>query len=122
VNGEAIYGTRPWRVFGEGPTKVSEGAFHDTETQPYTPEDIRFTTKNGMLYAIELAWAANRELFIHSLAKGTVGEESVQSVELLGSDSPVSFQQSAEGLRISVPEKTPGKYAYVFRIHFVSAK
>ena len=108
-------------MFGEGPTKVSEGAFHDTETQPYTPEDIRFTTKNGMLYAIELAWA-NRELFIHSLAKGTVGEESVQSVELLGSDSPVSFQQSAEGLRISVPEKAPGKYAYVFRIHFVSAK
>jgi len=49
VNGEAIYGTRPWRVYGEGPTKVIEGAFHDTDTQSYTPEDFRFTTKAGIL-------------------------------------------------------------------------
>ena len=109
VNGEAIYGTRAWRVFGEGPTKVSEGAFHDTETQPYTPDDIRFTTKNGLLYAIQLAWPANRELTIHSLKSGTAGEQSVQSVELVGSNSSLPFQQNGDGLRISLPEKAPGK-------------
>ena len=118
VNGEAIYGTRPWRVFGEGPTKVSEGAFHDTETHPYTPADIRFTAKNGVLYTIELAWPANRELVIHSVGRGTVGDENVQSVELLGSNSSLPFQQSPDGLRVSLPEKPPGKYAYVFRIRF----
>jgi alpha-L-fucosidase len=118
VNGEAIYGTRPWRVFGEGPTKVSAGAFHDTETQPYTPEDIRFTTKDGTLYAIELAWPANRELIIRSLPSGTAGEESVHSVELLGAESSLSFRQTPEGLRIALPEKAPGKYAHVFRIRF----
>jgi alpha-L-fucosidase len=122
VNGDAIYGTRPWRVFGEGPTQVSAGAFHDTETQPYKPEDFRFTTKGGALYAIELAWPSNREIVIHSVGRPVVGEENVQSVELMGSDSPLSFEQTAEGLKIHVPEKSPGKYAYVFRIRFRGAK
>lgn len=121
VNGEAIYGTRPWREFGEGPTKVEAGAFHDTQTQPYKPEDIRFTSKNGVLYAIELAWPANRQVTIHSLPSGVAGEEKVESVELLGADFLVSFEQSADGLRISLPEKAPGKYAYVFRIRFRKA-
>lgn len=122
VNGEAIYGTRPWRTYGEGPTKVSEGAFHDTDTQVYTAEDIRFTTKNGTLYAIELAWPSNREALIHSLPSGEAGEEKVESVQLLGSDSPLSFQQSSEGLRINLPEQAPGKFAYVYRIRFASGE
>jgi alpha-L-fucosidase len=122
VNGEAIYETRPWRVFGEGPTKVVEGTFHDTETQPYTPEDIRFTTKSGLLYAIELAWPSNREVVIHSLGTGVVGEEMVRSVELLGADSALLFEQSKEGLKVHLPEKAPGNYAYVFRIRFISGK
>ena len=45
VNGEAIYGTRPWKVFGEGPTKVVGGGFTDTKSAPFTGQDIRFTTK-----------------------------------------------------------------------------
>ncbi len=45
VNGEAIYGTRPWVSYGEGPTKVAAGSFQDTKTQEYTAEDFRFTTK-----------------------------------------------------------------------------
>ena len=69
VNGEAIYSTRPWKIYGEGPTKVSEGAFHDTETKPFTAEDFRFTKKGDVLYAIELGWPANREAVIHSLGK-----------------------------------------------------
>ena len=56
VNGDAIYGTRPWRVYGEGPTKVVEGAFHDTDIQSYTAEDFRFTSKGDTLFAIELSW------------------------------------------------------------------
>src|SRR6202789_512723 len=55
-NGEAIYGTRPWVSYGDGPTKVAAGSFQDTKTQEYTAEDFRFTTKGDNLYAIELAW------------------------------------------------------------------
>ena len=118
LNGEGIYGTRPWRVYGEGPTKVVEGTFHDTDTQAYTAEDFRFTTKNNALYAIELAVPVNREVMIRSVGKGEVGEEKVASVELLSSGGPLSFQQTADGLKIHLPENASGKYAYVFRIHF----
>jgi alpha-L-fucosidase len=83
VNGEAIYGTRPWRIYGEGPTKIAGGAFHDTDTKPYTAQDFRFTVQgpnahgaNGSesnagsgrtLYAIEMAWPDGGATTIHSL-------------------------------------------------------
>jgi len=121
ANGEAIYGTRPWRVFGEGPTKVAEGSFHDTDVQPYTPEDFRFTTKGGFLYAIELGWPAKGEIVIRSLAGG-VGQEKVQSVELLGAESKPTFQQREDGLHVSVPTAPSGKYAFAYRIQFQSGK
>ena len=70
VNGEAIYGTRPWVSYGEGPTKVAAGSFQDTKTQEYTAEDFRFTTKDNNLYAIELAWPSGKEAVIHSLTEG----------------------------------------------------
>lgn len=70
VNGEAIYGTRPWKVYGEGPTQVVEGAFDDTNTRPYTAEDFRFTTKGGVLYAGELGWPSKPETVIHSIKAG----------------------------------------------------
>ncbi|MGC2721183.1 MAG: alpha-L-fucosidase, partial [Candidatus Acidiferrales bacterium] len=61
ANGDAIYATRPWRTFGEGPTKVAGGAFHDTDTVAYTAEYFRFTTKGDVLYAIQMAWPAHQE-------------------------------------------------------------
>ena len=118
VNGEAIYGSRPWRVYGEGPTKVMEGSFHDQDTQPYTAEDFRFTTKARVLYAIELAWPAQAEAVIHSLRLGVAGQQNVASVEMIGSESKLAFQQLADGLHIKVPERAPGRYAYGFRIRF----
>src|SRR5215469_4896372 len=84
-NGDAIYGTRPWRIYGEGPTKVAAGGFHDTDTTKYTPEDFRFTTKGEVLFVVGLAWPANGEAVIHSLAP-SVGSETVQDVSLLGGD------------------------------------
>jgi alpha-L-fucosidase len=118
VNGEAIYGTRVWRVYGEGPTKVVEGAFHDTDTRPYTAEDFRFTAKGDMLYAIELAWPTKGEAVIHELANGMAGTKNVQSIELLGYDTKLQFHQDSDGLHIQVPEHAQGKYACAFRIHF----
>src|SRR6476646_344792 len=117
VNGDAIYGTRPWRTYGEGPTKVAAGSFHDTDTAHYTAEDFRFTTKGGVLYAIGLAWPPNGEAVIRSLA-GTTGSQSVKSVSLLGSDAKPEFQQRPDGLHVKLPAKSPAKYAYVLRITF----
>ena len=120
INGEAIYGTRPWRIYGEGPTKVAAGSFHDTDTTKYTAEDFRFTTKGGDVYAIGLAWPTSREVVIHSLAK-TVGTESVQSAALVGGDAKLAFQQRADGLHVQLPAQAPAKYAYVLRLSFERA-
>jgi alpha-L-fucosidase len=116
VNGEAIYGTRPWTHYGEGPTVVAGGAFHDTDTKPYTPEDFRFTTKGDTLYAIELGWPPGGKVTIHSLGSDVLKAQKVQSVSLLGSDTKIEWQQAADGLRIQLPDAPPGKYAYAFRI------
>jgi alpha-L-fucosidase len=120
INGEAIYGTRPWRTYGEGPTKVAAGSFHETDTAKYTPEDFRFTSKGDDVYAIGLAWPTRREAVIHSLAK-TVGTEPVQSVAMLGGDAKLRFEQRADGVHVQLPAEAPAKYAYVLRLRFERA-
>jgi alpha-L-fucosidase len=116
INGDAIYGTSPWTIYGEGPTKVTEGAFHDTDIHPYTAEDFRFTKKGDVLYAIELGWPSNREAVIHSLGSGAEDHSKIASVVLLGSASKLKFEQRDDGLHIHLPGENPGKYAYSFRI------
>lgn len=109
VNGEAIYGTRPWRVFGEGPTDIPAGQFSDNDVT-FTGRDIRFTTKNNKLYAITLGEPGNA-LEIKSLA-----EEKIRAVKLLGFESAVSWKQDELGLSIQVPKNRTSKYAWVFEI------
>jgi len=116
VNGEAIYGTRPWKRFGEGPTMVVGGAFHDTESKPYTPADFRFTTHGSTLYAIEFGWPADGRVIVRSLTSEAVGRQKVRSVILLGSDEKIAWQQESDGLHLQLPDRAPGNYAYSFRI------
>ncbi len=120
VNGEAIYGTRPWTLFGEGPTKVVGGAFHDTDTKGYTPQDFRFTTKGGVIYATELAWPTDGTAVIQSLGTATAGASvKVMKVELLGASEnleTIGFEQTAAALTLHLPAKAPTAYASCFRI------
>ena len=119
INGEAIYGTRPWRVYGEGPTRVVEGSFNDTNSRPYSPEDFRFTTKDGALYAIELGWPAKPEVVIRSIQTPVPGERGVESVELIGATGKLQFKAQDDGLHLQLPAQAPGKFAYVYKIQFV---
>jgi alpha-L-fucosidase len=118
VNGEAIYGTRPWTMYGEGPTKVVAGSFHDTDVKGYTAADFRFTTKGDVLYATELAWPSDGRAVLHALA-ATPGTAKVAGVTLLGSSASVLFEQTADGLVLHVPGAPPTAYASCFRITFV---
>jgi len=105
VNGEAIYGTRPWTVFGEGPTEVIEGPFADDKRTAFTPADIRFTKKGDTLYAVVLAWPESGVVRVRTLAAGSArlpGE--IAAVELLGGAGPVAWTRDAEGLQIQVPD------------------
>ncbi len=117
VNGEAIYGTRPFAVFGEGPTEVAEGPFSDTKRKPFTAQDVRFTTRDDLLYAIVLAWPADGKLTIASLGRGQsslAGE--IKGVELVGSKAAVKWARDAAGLHAQLPGAAPSPYAFALRI------
>ncbi len=115
VNGEAIYGTRPWTSFGEGPTKLVAGSFNDTKVQPYTSQDVRFTMKGNTLYAIAMGWPKNGRLTIHTLA--LANGFKVGHVELLGGPSTIEYKQTAGGLELMLPAKAPtGLPAYSFKL------
>jgi alpha-L-fucosidase len=108
VNGEAIYGTRPWLVYGEGAVKAKGGAFK--ESFQYTARDIRFTTRKRKLYATALGWPEDGKIVIRSLAKGqdaTVNH--INRVELLGEKGQLKFTQTADALTVELPgDKTAG--------------
>jgi alpha-L-fucosidase len=120
VNKEAIFGTRPWKTFGEGPaseglpTKV--GNFNEGKGKPFTGEDVRFTTKDGVLYMIALG-APKKDLQIKSL--GTAAkllDNNIGNITLLGSDEKVQWSQTSEALTISAPTKSPNDIAIVYKI------
>ena len=103
VNGEAIYGTRPWLVYGEGPTKVPTGAFSDTNRAAFTSGDIRFTCSGNTLYALPLAQSADGVLKIRSLAEGwNTAPDVIRNVELLG-HGPVLFRRDRDALTLELP-------------------
>jgi len=117
VNGEAIYGTRPWKVLGEGPTEITEGTFSDTKRSAFTSEDIRFTSKGATLYAIILAWPENGEVRIKSFAAGSeLDEQQIVSISLLGSNTPVTWSRDTEALKVQLPDTKPGEYAYTLKL------
>jgi alpha-L-fucosidase len=116
-NGEAIHGTRPWRSFGEGPTRVASGRFTEGQSQPFTAEDIRFTAKGGALYAIALGWPRSGVLAIRSLAQDSaLAPGAIERVEALGSNSPLSFTRSRKGLEVRLPEGLAGAPAFALKI------
>lgn len=94
VNGEAIYDTRYWKVFGEGPTVVPEGSFSDTYEKNFTYEDIRFTCKGNHIYAIVLKWPEDGNIHIHSLGSDMkLLKSSITDVELLGTGLHPNFER-----------------------------
>ena len=112
-SGEAIFGTRPWRKFGEGPTKPPpSGAFGEDKAKPFTSEDVRFTTKNGALYAIFMEWP-ERETALASLGTPALADGVIEQVELLGGPS-LQFRRDGGALRFTVPRD--GDFTPVVRI------
>jgi alpha-L-fucosidase len=115
VHGEAIYGTRPWLVYGEGAIKAKGG--HFGEDFAYTSKDIRFTTKGKTLYATALGWPADGQLLVRSLAQ-PVGEKinKITSVGLLGYKGKIAWKQTAEGLAVTLPAVKISEYACTLKI------
>jgi len=120
TNGEAIFETRPWKSFGEGPTHNTGGGFSENKDRSYTSEDVRFTqSKDGeTLYAIVLGWP-DKQLVIRSMK--LVAARSDARVELLGREGKVLFHADDKGrLVIHVPDRSPERrpceHAFAFRL------
>jgi alpha-L-fucosidase len=121
VNGEAVYGSRPWRVFGEGPTTRERnvsyvvGEFFAT---PFTARDFRFTQKGDALYAFVMNWPTDRKVAIKSLGRGAgLAAGEVSAIRLLGDSGPgLKWTRGDEALSVTLPEKRPGEYVSVLEI------
>ncbi len=129
VNGEAIYGTRPFVIAGEGPTTVedaqydvekiqkqlNEGAAVDVHSDSLDELDVRFTTKQNVLYAIAMGWPQNGKFTIKSLGDETYLKQKIKDVKMLG-EGKVSWNRDEEGLHVKAPQTRPCKHAYVIKI------
>ncbi len=124
VNGEAIYGTRHWEKFGEGPTSVDGGHFSEKTDKPFTNKDYRFTvryaagssTRLEALYAIAMGWPGHRAN-VKSLATGCgIKAEQIRRITLLGANGDLPWDQDHEGLHVTLPPNRPCEHAYALKL------
>jgi alpha-L-fucosidase len=116
VNGEGIFGSRPWLVFGEGPTQVPRGRAGDNVI-PYTAEDMRFTTKGGKLYLFLLAESTG-PVAVKSLGLESPTGRRVKEIALVGSAESVRWQQAGVALTIEPPAVRPSADVISYRVTF----
>ncbi len=129
INGEAIYGTRPWKAYGDGPAITAAaqsagntsdhhqaGAFNERNRKPFTASDIRFTTKGDTLYAFAMGKPEGQVSIPVLSPGGQNGVGKVRNVELLGGKGKLAWTQTAEGLTIQVPSEIPIEHAAAFKI------
>jgi alpha-L-fucosidase len=116
VNGEAIYGTRPWKDYGEGPTENASGPFADSKIKPFTAADIRYTTKKDTLYAITLK-LPDGDTRMQKLGTDA-GNGHIVSVKLVGSAEKLKWTQGKDALVIHPAAHYPSTYAAVYKIRF----
>lgn len=123
--GEAVYATRAWEKYGEGPTKM--GAAHGVFQAPAegTAKDVRFTRSkdNSKLYAIMLGWEnGQKEILLTSLPANRIDVKNLRSVELIngaaGKYLPLRFKQTEEGLLVTLPQHSFEELAYVLKLSF----
>ena len=114
VNGEGIFSSRPWKIFGEGPTRLSGRE----KASSYTAEDVRFTVKGDTLYAFLLAWPASGRAQIKTLATNSppLAGRKVAAVSLVGYEGRLNWSQDEQAFTVQLPEKAPSDYAVTLRI------
>lgn len=117
INGESVYGTRPWHIAQEGPTKTLEGAFTDTKRQSFTSQDIRFATKGDAVYATVLKRPESGSVLIKALASNaTFGSATPREVSILGSAAKPTVKHDGLGLRVESPDLAKGSGPVVVKV------
>lgn len=116
INGEAVYGTRPFQVYGEGPTRQMGHVAFAEELTPYTAEDIRFTQKDGIVYAFLLGWPYAGKSSIRALRREGALRRPISRISMLGDGNPLEFTWDDRALTVTLPGQQPCKDAFVLKI------
>jgi alpha-L-fucosidase len=120
INGEAIYATRPWKVYGEGPVGIKEGSFQGNSIQKVSAKDIRYTRNKAgtVVYAIALGWP-DKEMVLRSLGTAASTKPGrVGHVELLGTEKRPVWKQTGATLEVRFPDFRPAAdQSAVLKIH-----
>jgi alpha-L-fucosidase len=116
ANSESIYSTRPWKIFGEGPAqeeKLNQQGFNEGKGKPFTHEDIRFAVKGEALYATAMGWPPEGKLMIKSLAANSPHfPKEIEKVEWVPTRQSLTFERTANGLVVTLPEKNSDELSY----------
>lgn len=120
INGEAIYGSRPWRVSAEGPTEIPEGQFTDGEQKHFTPQDVRYTCRGGHIYAIALSYPENGEVAFPALGERDASSKPnfhghIKNVTALGSDETPEWSRREDALHVKT-KRVRSEAPVVFRV------
>ena len=114
-NGEAaIYGSRPWRIYGDGPTKVGAGQMNEGKAGVFTAEDVRFTTKDGKLFMALLRWPEG-PVTVPALGTRALPDATIERVRLVGGGA-VAVERGDAGLKLSLPRAEAGAFVPVLAI------
>lgn len=122
INSEAIYDTRPWKIFGEGPAiesaaPLSAQGFNEGKGKPMGAADIRFTMKGDALYCIVMGWPVNGAVNIKSLSGNSQHYPGkIRQVELLGGSKSLHVERGDNGLVVKLPENKPHEDAFVLKV------
>ena len=118
MNGDAIYETRPWEIYGEGPTQSAQGHHTEARNKTLTSEDIRFTRNSDTIYAIVMAWPEDGEVDIEALGrKSKYLDGEIESVELIGANEDIRWKQNRNALNVEFPDIRYSDFAWVLRIN-----
>jgi alpha-L-fucosidase len=117
VNGEGIYGTRPWKIPAEGAARSGGGMFNEGRTN-YTAADVRFTTKGDTLYAFLMGWPGQTPAVIKALATNSpqLQGRKIGQVALLGHNGKLDWKQDETGLTVTMPPQPPCEHAFALKI------
>ena len=106
VNSEGIYGSRPWKIYGEGPStkvKIEAGNFNEDKQKDLTAEDVRFTVKGNTLYAFVMGWPDKSAVITALGLNSPQNPGRIHHVELLGSKAELKWKQDESSLRVEMP-------------------
>jgi alpha-L-fucosidase len=119
VNSEGIYATRPWKIYGEGPsikTEIKTGNFNEGKRADFTAEDVRFTTKGSTLYAFVMGWP-EKVAVVNALGLASPqAPGKIQRVELLGYRGELKWKQDEAGLKVEMPAEKISDVAITLKV------